>query len=332
MRRAACGSPTPRSGAMERAARGGVINVVVARRVPADAEQRDLRRDQGVRAQLHARGARGARGTGVQLMLVCPGLHPHRVPRARRARRHRRARVPVAVGRRRWSPPRCAISTAAARCRSRACSTRPPPRSRASRRPGSRGASPVWSSSDRGERRVERHRPRCCCCRAPTSPASSRAVADFVYRHGGNIVDAQQHTDRTDGVFFQRVEFAARRLRPRARRDRAGARAARRALRHAVRGALLRRRPARRRAGVEGGALPRRPAGALARVASSPSTSPVVISNHADHAEVAEWFGVDVRAPAGHAPTPSPSRSGGAGGARRARHRRWWCSPATCRS
>ncbi|MFZ4519426.1 MAG: formyltetrahydrofolate deformylase [Microthrixaceae bacterium] len=33
------------------------------------------------------------------------------------------------------------------------------------------------------------------------------AVADFVWRHGGNIVDAEQHTDPEDGVFFQRVEF-----------------------------------------------------------------------------------------------------------------------------
>lgn len=33
------------------------------------------------------------------------------------------------------------------------------------------------------------------------------AVADFVWRHGGNIVDAEQHTDDVDGVFFQRVEF-----------------------------------------------------------------------------------------------------------------------------
>jgi formyltetrahydrofolate hydrolase len=38
-------------------------------------------------------------------------------------------------------------------------------------------------------------------------PGMVAAVADFVYRHGGNIVDAQQHTDRTDGVFFQRIEF-----------------------------------------------------------------------------------------------------------------------------
>jgi formyltetrahydrofolate deformylase len=33
------------------------------------------------------------------------------------------------------------------------------------------------------------------------------AVADFVWRHGGNIVDAEQHTDDVDGMFFQRVEF-----------------------------------------------------------------------------------------------------------------------------
>lgn len=33
------------------------------------------------------------------------------------------------------------------------------------------------------------------------------AVADFVWRHGGNIVDADQHTDDVDGEFFQRVEF-----------------------------------------------------------------------------------------------------------------------------
>ncbi len=33
------------------------------------------------------------------------------------------------------------------------------------------------------------------------------AVADFVWRNGGNIVDAQQHTDPTDAMFFQRVEF-----------------------------------------------------------------------------------------------------------------------------
>ena len=33
------------------------------------------------------------------------------------------------------------------------------------------------------------------------------AVSDFVYRHGGNIIHADQHTDREQGVFLQRVEW-----------------------------------------------------------------------------------------------------------------------------
>src|SRR5438105_3568778 len=32
-------------------------------------------------------------------------------------------------------------------------------------------------------------------------------VAEFVYRHGGNIIHAEQHTDAERGIFFQRVEF-----------------------------------------------------------------------------------------------------------------------------
>ena len=33
------------------------------------------------------------------------------------------------------------------------------------------------------------------------------SVSDFLYRHGGNIVHADQHTDREQGRFLQRVEF-----------------------------------------------------------------------------------------------------------------------------
>ena len=33
------------------------------------------------------------------------------------------------------------------------------------------------------------------------------AVAEFLARHGANIVEVDQHTDHHDGVFFQRVEF-----------------------------------------------------------------------------------------------------------------------------
>ena len=41
----------------------------------------------------------------------------------------------------------------------------------------------------------------------PDRPGIVAAVADFVARHGGNIVDADQHTDRNDSVFFLRMEF-----------------------------------------------------------------------------------------------------------------------------
>ena len=41
------------------------------------------------------------------------------------------------------------------------------------------------------------------------------AVADFLSRHGANIVEVDQHTDHDDGLFFQRVEFELDGLRPR---------------------------------------------------------------------------------------------------------------------
>jgi formyltetrahydrofolate deformylase len=41
----------------------------------------------------------------------------------------------------------------------------------------------------------------------PDRPGIVAAVAGFVTDIGGNIVEAEQHTDPQDGVFFQRVEF-----------------------------------------------------------------------------------------------------------------------------
>jgi formyltetrahydrofolate deformylase len=38
-------------------------------------------------------------------------------------------------------------------------------------------------------------------------PGLVAAVSEFVFRHGGNIVHAEQHTDAVEHVFFQRVEF-----------------------------------------------------------------------------------------------------------------------------
>ena len=41
----------------------------------------------------------------------------------------------------------------------------------------------------------------------PDQPGLVAAVSDFVFRHGGNILRAQQHIDPEEDVFFQRVEF-----------------------------------------------------------------------------------------------------------------------------
>lgn len=41
----------------------------------------------------------------------------------------------------------------------------------------------------------------------PDQPGIVAAISAFVYDHGGNIIDLQQHTDQPAGVFFQRVEF-----------------------------------------------------------------------------------------------------------------------------
>lgn len=41
----------------------------------------------------------------------------------------------------------------------------------------------------------------------PDQPGIVATVADFVWRNGGNIVHAEQHTDTSAGMFFQRVEF-----------------------------------------------------------------------------------------------------------------------------
>ncbi len=126
----------------------------------------------------------------------------------------------------------------------------------------------------------------------PDQPGVVATVADFVYRHGGNILDAQQHTDRTDGVFFQRVEFAL---------DGCDLE------RHDIEPSL---RPLVERFDMECqvrfsddvprvGVLVSREAHCLvdllarSRRGELPIEVPVVISNHADPAEVAAWFGID---------------------------------------
>jgi formyltetrahydrofolate deformylase len=126
----------------------------------------------------------------------------------------------------------------------------------------------------------------------PDQPGIVAAVADFVFQHGGNIIDAQQHTDQTDGVFFQRVEF---------RLD--GCDLARDEIEVAMRPVIdrfamecaVRFSDEIPRVGV----MVSREAHCLvdllarSRRGELPIDIRGVISNHLDHAEVAEWFGVD---------------------------------------
>jgi formyltetrahydrofolate deformylase len=42
---------------------------------------------------------------------------------------------------------------------------------------------------------------------APDRPGLVAAIADFIYRHGGDVTQADQHNDEQEGMFFQRVEF-----------------------------------------------------------------------------------------------------------------------------
>jgi formyltetrahydrofolate deformylase len=128
----------------------------------------------------------------------------------------------------------------------------------------------------------------------PDQPGIVAAVADAVYRLGGNIVDAEQHTDRTDGVFFQRVEFELAGISlPRAELPAALEPViARFAMRAEVRYRDARPRMAllvSRQAHCLYDLLTRWRTGELA------ADIAVVVSNHPDHADVAAWFGVPFR-------------------------------------
>jgi formyltetrahydrofolate deformylase len=126
----------------------------------------------------------------------------------------------------------------------------------------------------------------------PDRPGVVAATADFVYQHGGNIVDAQQHTDRTDGVFFQRVEFlldgcdlGRDEIEPAFRPivERFGMQCAVRCSDDIPRVGVLVSKEAHCLVDL----LARSRRGELAIDVA------VVISNHPDHAEMAEWFGVE---------------------------------------
>ena len=116
------------------------------------------------------------------------------------------------------------------------------------------------------------------------------AVTTFVAEHGGNVVDLQQHTDHTDGVFFQRVQFE---MEPPISGDELARSFTPVADGYAMDWSLHLLDPPPRLAVLASkephclqDLLTRWRTGELA------ADLAVVVSNHPDHAELAAWFGV----------------------------------------
>ena len=146
-------------------------------------------------------------------------------------------------------------------------------------------------------------------------------MAEWVYRHDGNIVHADQHTDASESVFFQRVEF-----------ELDGFDLDRAEIVPAL-SPLLERFAMRCDRALLGRAPDASPSSSRSRRTACTTCSPgggcgeldaeipLVISNHPDHADVAAHFDVEFA----HLPvTPEYADRAGerdVGVARRARHR-----------
>lgn len=116
-------------------------------------------------------------------------------------------------------------------------------------------------------------------------------VADFVWRNGGNIVDAEQHTDTTDAMFFQRVEFELEGFAfPREEIPEVFAPVARRFEMDVT----LRFSDDRPRMAVLASHAPHCLMDLLARWHTGELAAELVLvaSNHPDHAQMCEFFGV----------------------------------------
>jgi formyltetrahydrofolate deformylase len=118
------------------------------------------------------------------------------------------------------------------------------------------------------------------------------AVASFVAAHGGNVIDLQQHTDHTDGAFFQRVEFELDAF-DLARADIATAFAP--VAEQFAMAWSLRFSDDRPRLAVLASKEPHCLHDLLNRwrTGELDVNIPVVVSNHADHADTAAWYGVE---------------------------------------
>jgi len=125
----------------------------------------------------------------------------------------------------------------------------------------------------------------------PDQPGIIAAVASFVAAHGGNVIDLQQHTDHTDRAFFQRVEFELDRF----DLDRPSIPAAFAPVADEFDMAWsLRFSDERQRVGLLASKEPHCLHDLLNRwrTGELDVDIPVVVSNHADHADTASWYGV----------------------------------------
>ena len=154
------------------------------------------------------------------------------------------------------------------------------------------------------------------------------AMADFLYRHGGNIVHADQHHDAEAGMFFQRVEWdLAGFAFDRARSPRPSPLAERFAMAGSSASPTSARACAVRLAARP---LPRRPALAPAHAASSPRTSRWSSATTPTCAAVADCFGVPFHVLPLDARDQAEEEAAIAELCRR-HASTWWCWPATCR-
>ena len=126
----------------------------------------------------------------------------------------------------------------------------------------------------------------------PDQPGIVAAVAGFVAAHGGNVIDLQQHTDHTDAAFFQRVEFELDHFD--LDRQEIAAAFTPVAERYSMRWSL-RFSDERLRVGVLASREPHCLQDILNRwrTGELPVELAAVVSNHSDHAALADWFGVD---------------------------------------
>jgi formyltetrahydrofolate deformylase len=117
------------------------------------------------------------------------------------------------------------------------------------------------------------------------------SVSEFLYRNDGNIIHADQHTDKEENVFVQRVEWEIEGFK--VPRDEVAAAFAPLAERFGMTWSL-RFSDYRPRVAYFSSKLPHCLYDELARwrMGEFRASIPLIISNHADHAEIAREFGI----------------------------------------